>query len=233
MEIILNGFSRCKNTEDDIFLEAGDAVIVPFNIEHSFLNRSDDIEYLSFKFKIDEEYCLPKRIYKLSHDPFVDWIIKDFRELARNKRYKSSPLYMELMHALLEALLDHLNRSKALVPENTLLLSIREKILKFGAKCNVNTLAEHLNVSVYKLRRDFKKAMRELPSGSIRCSSLQMLIKNELLTIACKYLLESEANIGDLADMLHFNNVYTFSRFIKNHTGLSPNNYRKKYHRQE
>lgn len=232
MEIILNGVCRCRNSADDILLKAGDAVIVPFNVEHSFANRSDDIEFLSFKFKIDKEYFLPKRIYKIPHDPFVDWIINDFRELARTKRYKSSPMYLELMYALLEALLNHLDRNNTLVPENTLLLNIREKILQYGATCNVNLLAEHLKVSVYKLRRDFRKAMRDLPPGSIPCSSLQMLIKSELLTIACKHLRESDVNIGDLAEMLNFNNVYTFSRFIRNSTGLSPSAYRKRCNQQ-
>ena len=55
------------------------------------------------------------------------------------------------------------------------------------------------------------------------------LIKSELLAMACKYLRESNVKIGEISDMLHFNNVYTFSRFIKNNTGLSHNSYRKKY----
>ncbi|MBR2357244.1 MAG: helix-turn-helix domain-containing protein, partial [Lentisphaeria bacterium] len=233
IEIILYGVCRCQNSADDILLKAGDAVIVPFNVEHSFANRSDDLEFLSFKVKIDKEYCQPQRIYKIPHDPFVDWIINDFRELARTKRYKSSPMYLELMHTLLEALLNHLDRNDLLVPGNPLLLSIREKILKYGARCDINTLAELLKVSVYKLRRDFKKAVRELPAGSIHCNSLKMLIKSELLAIACKHLRESDVKISEISDMLRFNNVYTFSRFIKNNTGLSPSSYRKKYHRQE
>ena len=229
IEIILNGIRRCWNSEDDILLKAGEAVLVPVNVEHSFTNQSDDLEYLSFKIRIDEESTFSHRIFKIFRDPFVDWIIKDFRELAHNKRYNSSPVYTELMHALLGALLTHLNQSNSCVPENTMLLTIRKCIIKYGAKCNVGVLADELNMNIYKLRREFKRIMRELPAGGIRYSSPQMLIKSELLAVAFKHLRESNVKVGAISDMLHFNNLYTFSRFIKNNTGLSPNNYRKKY----
>lgn len=233
IEIVLNGLRRCKNDVDDILLKPGEAIIVPFNVEHSFTDKSDDLEYLSFKIRIDEEYALPHRIFKIFRDPFVDWIIEDFRKLAHNKRYNSSPLYMELMHTLLEALLTHLNKNNLLAPENTMLQEIRKNIIKYGAKCNVSTLADELMMNIYKFRREFKRVMRELPPEAMRYGSPQMLIKSELLAMACKYLRESNVKIGEISGMLRFNNVYTFSRFIKNNTGLSPSSYRKKYHRQE
>jgi len=54
-----------------------------------------------------------------------------------------------------------------------------------------------------------------------------MVQREILLAFACKHLRESDVGIGELSDMLHFNNVYTFSRFFKSKTGLSPSAYRK------
>lgn len=228
IEIILKGSRRCKSLNDDILLRAGEALIVPFNVRHYFYDPSDDLEYLSFKFRINESYIMPSWAFKLPDDPFVNWIINDFREIARNKRYLASPAYIELMYSLLEALLKHLQRGNQLTPEPPLLQKIRTIIIRYGGRINVNLMAQELGMNVYKFRRQFKEMVRELPPGAINPSP-QIFIKNEILALAYKYLRESRVSIGELSDMLHFNNVYTFSRFFKNSTGLSPSEYRKKH----
>ena len=228
LEVILYGSRRCKSPEDDILLRDGEAVFIPFNVEHHFYKVSDDLEYLSFKFRSDEEYVMPSRIFKVPNDPFVNWIIKDFRELTRNKRYNSSPAYIELIHALFADLLKHLQHGNLLNPEVPLLREIRTAILRYGARVNVNIMAQELGMHVHTFRRQFKRMLQELPPGTIHCSSLQMLIKSELLAIACKHLCESNVKIGEISDMLRFNNVYTFSRFFKNSTGLTPTEFRQK-----
>ena len=93
-------------------------------------------------------------------------------------------------------------------------------------------LAEEMNMNVYKLRRKFKRAMQDLPLAA-RYESPQQFIKNELLALACKHLQASSVSIGELSDMLNFNNVYTFSRFFKNNTGLSPSQYRQQHTLQQ
>lgn len=228
IEIILSGSRRCKSPEDDILLRSGEAVIVPFNVEHYFYRPSDDLEYLSFKIRIGDEHTMPGRIFKLPGDPFVNWIINDLREIARNKRYNASPVYIELMYSLLNALINHLQSRNSLTPESPLLQEIRTIIIRYGARINVNLMAEELGMSVYKFRRQFKQMVRELPPGAINPSP-QIFIKNEILTLAYKNLRESSVSIGELSDMLHFNNVYTFSRFFKNNAGLAPSEYRKKH----
>lgn len=232
LEVILYGSRRCKSPENDIFLRAGEAVFIPCNVEHHFYKVSDDLEYLSFKFSSDEGYAMPSQIFKVPNDPFINWIIKDFRELARNKLYNSSPVYIELIHALLADLVRHLQHGNLLNPEAPLLREIRTAILRYGARVNVNIIAQELGMNVYKFRRKFKQMISELPPDSI-APSPQIFIKNEILALAYKNLRESDFSIGEISDMLRFNNVYTFSRFIKNNTGLSPSSYRKKYHRQE
>ena len=54
-------------------------------------------------------------------------------------------------------------------------------------------------------------------------------MKNELTKIAANHLLESNISIGEIAEMLWFTNIYTFSRYFKNNTGYSPSEYRKKF----
>lgn len=228
IEIMLNGRRRCKNAEDDIQLTAGEIIVVPMNVEHCFFEHSSDLEYLSFKIQSDEEYSMPSRLFKVSNDLFVHWVINNFREIIRNHKYSVSPASFEIMHVLLSALMEHLKVNNQLRPEPPLLHEIRQNIARYGARCNVNVLAEELGMNVYKFRRKFRKAMLELAPGA-RFSSPQQFIKNELLSSAIKHLCGSDVSIGELSDMLHFNNVYTFSRFFKNNTGLAPGAYRKKH----
>ena len=227
LEIILYGSRRCKSPEDDIVLRDGEAVIIPFNVAHRFYTPSDDLEYLSFKFSCDEEYVMPSRIYKVPNDPFINWIIKDFWELTRNKRYNSSPVYIELIHALFADLLEHLHRGNLLNSEAPLLREIRTAIFRYGARITVSTMAHELGMSVYKFRRKFKKIAASLPTGTISPNP-QIFIKNEILALAYKNLQESNVSISEVSDMLHFCNVYTFSRFFKNSTGLSPTEFRRR-----
>lgn len=226
IEIILNGRRRCKNAEDDIQLVSGEIIVVPMNVEHRFFEHSSDLEYLSFKLQTEKEYSMSSRLFKIPNDAFVGWVVNNFREIIHSPQYNTSPTYLEIMHALLSALLTHLYEHNQLSPEPPLLHTMRQHIARQGAGCNVKILAEAMNMNVYKLRRKFKRAMQELPLAA-RYDSPQLFIKNELLALACKHLQSSSVGIGELSDMLNFNNVYTFSRFFKNNKGLSPSQYRK------
>ena len=232
IEIILNGRRRCKNAEDDVQLVSGEIIVVPMNVEHCFFEHSSDLEYLSFKLQTDEEYSMGSRLFKIPNDPFVSWVVNNFREIINSQKYNTTPTYLEIMHALLSALLTHLKAHNDLSPEPPLLHIIRQQIARQGARCNVNVLAEEMNMNVYKLRRKFKRAMQDLPLAA-RYESPQQFIKNELLALACKHLQASSVSIGELSDMLNFNNVYTFSRFFKNNTGLSPSQYRQQHTLQQ
>ena len=78
-------------------------------------------------------------------------------------------------------------------------------------------LAQLCNVSETHLRRIFKTELGKSP----------LKYKNELLLQeACTLLKRVELTIGEIADILGFNDIYTFSHFFKKEKGISPAHYR-------
>ncbi len=82
----------------------------------------------------------------------------------------------------------------------------------------VDDLARLCLLSPSQFRRVFVKETGHSP---IRYKNL--LRKEE----ACRLLRQSELNISEIAAVLRFETVYAFSKFFKNETGISPNQYRK------
>ena len=231
IEMILKGERVCKSPEEQLLLRTGEAVFVPTNVAHSFadVGGPESLEYLSFKFRLGEDCSLPPRIFRIPRDPFSDWIFNDFKRLIADRTYQTYPACSELMAALLNALLEHLHHGTRLSPEPPLLSQMRTNIWKYGALLRVDSCAAELGMSMHQFRREFQRAMREVPLAAMRCRSPAVFIKQELVGIAAKRLRETDISIGNLAEMLHFNNIYTFSRFFRNAVGCSPSQYRKKY----
>ena len=112
--------------------------------------------------------------------------------------------------------------------EPELLKKMREHIFRHGAAATVNSTAETLGMTLTQLRNFFRKVMQSLPDDAVHYSRPAGFIAAELTGIAARHLRESDLEITRIAELLKFNNIYTFSRFFKHNTGLSPQSYRKK-----
>ncbi|MBO5792546.1 MAG: helix-turn-helix transcriptional regulator [Lentisphaeria bacterium] len=234
LEVILQSRRRCcLSDRRTLALTQGDAVFIPQGVLHGFAPAEvDDLKYLSFKFRLDKtDTHLPETPYAVKHDFMTDFLINSFRELALKCSTAGSPLHLELLNGLLDMFVKHILREHRTAPEPELLKKMREQIFRHGAKCSVSSTAEALGLSLPQLRNKFRKAMHSLPPEAAHYSRPAGFIAAELTAIAGRHLQESDLEISRIAELLQFNNIYTFSRFFKHNTGFSPQAYRKKNRR--
>ena len=76
--------------------------------------------------------------------------------------------------------------------------------------------AEKLHVSVGHLHHTIKKVLNTTPVNILHKAILQE--SKQLLAFSNK-------NISEIADILQFGSVHSFSKFFKKHTGISPSHY--------
>lgn len=88
-----------------------------------------------------------------------------------------------------------------------------------SARLRVKEIAEHLNMTVTNLSKAFKA-----DTGR----TLKSYIDSKMVQKAQELLLTTSLPVKDVAFRLDFNDEFHFSRFFKNHTGISPNKYRQR-----
>lgn len=232
LEVILQGHRQCRVSGGKrLDLSNGDAVFIPSGTSHGFAPAAvEDLKYMSFKFNIDRpDILLPEMPLVIKHDFMTDFLINNFKELVLNNNHVAgSPLYLELISGLLDILIKHILQEHRSDAEPELLKKMREHIFRHGAAATVNSTAETLGMTLTQLRNFFRKVMQSLPDDAVHYSRPAGFIAAELTGIAARHLRESDLEITRIAELLKFNNIYTFSRFFKHNTGLSPQSYRKK-----
>ena len=229
LEIIFSGSRDCLLKDKVIKLHQGDAFFIPMNVLHKFTDVDNDLEYISLKFRVDDVDKMPRRVCKLPHDFLVNWLTDDFKRLVNDDIYKSSPLHLRLMTYLTDALFQHLQNEKPVQDEPELLNLMRRVIFRYGVTASVGGIAEEMQMNITQFRREFKRVMKTLPLEDRLWKNPSDFLKYELTRMIAVHLRESKINIGELAEMFRFSNVYTFSRYFKVNTGYSPSAYRKKF----
>lgn len=87
-----------------------------------------------------------------------------------------------------------------------------------GASYTLDALARQVHLSRSHLAREFKRCLGVSPGEYIRTMRLEW---------SKHYLRETDTSISQIAALLHFPSIHTFSVFFKRHTGLAPQEYRK------
>lgn len=88
----------------------------------------------------------------------------------------------------------------------------------FSEHITLSDLAKNLGYSKQSLISNFKKLFNMTPVAYIT----DIRINN-----AKKLLLNTKKSVGEIASCCGFENTYYFSNVFKNHTGISPQNFRK------
>ena len=89
----------------------------------------------------------------------------------------------------------------------------------FSSVLSLDGLAEQFHLNKFTMMRLFKRTYG---------MNIMQYYKGKRLTHAKRLLLETKRPVAEIAECLHFADVYTFSRFFKNETGRSPSTYRKR-----
>jgi AraC-like DNA-binding protein len=89
----------------------------------------------------------------------------------------------------------------------------------FSSLLSLDGLAAQFHLNKFTMMRLFKRSYGV---------NVMQYYKEKRLAYAKKLLLETKRSVAEIAEYLHFTDVYTFSRFFKNSTGKSPSVYRKR-----
>ena len=89
----------------------------------------------------------------------------------------------------------------------------------FSSLLSLDGLSEQFHLNKFTMMRLFKRTYGV---------NIMQYYKGKRLIHAKRLLLETKRPVSEIAECLHFADVYTFSRFFKNETGRSPSAYRKR-----
>lgn len=224
IEICVKGFIHAESNIGKINIKAGDFIIIPPQTVHAFsLKGAVDFESFTLKFSIQEnkDDLLPVHIAK---NFFTERIISTVYELIKDKTPASLNRMNEYERDLIEyltwVLLDYCysadqNKIPA-VPE--LARRLKEEISYENKNLNVANAAEKLGCTPGHLNYLCKKELG-IPA--------KKFIDNEIFRIAAEHLKYSSLNISEISKLMSFPDVYTFSKFFKKFSRLTPSEFRR------
>jgi len=219
IEFCLSGHLTGK-TETEVFsLAPGDFWLIPPEREHHFLDSREPYEYISFKFKWNR--TLPEA---RGNDPVVRYFLDRILEITSpgNGFSPFSPEGKLIVESHLGGLLRHLaGASRKVLRESPFVMKIRGLVCQEGYAVNVSQLAEkfHLTRSQFQYR-----FLREHHGNA----NIKRFIEDILVSLAEGHLKYSPMNLSEIAKEMNFPSIYTFSRFFKRKTGISPLQCRKR-----
>ena len=163
-----------------------------------------------------------------------------FKQLSYHIRNSSQLLYPEITHSIVGAflleVLSVLRRGNNMLKDNNLInnsgLHGRKLADRFvqlveqsdGRIRRVDEFAQMLNVTPKYLSKLLMDTMHRKPSVIVAFFTLQA-IENRL-----RY---TDMTMQQIADALHFANASFFGKYFKEHSGMTPMEYRIKYHQDE
>ena len=143
------------------------------------------------------------------------------QELKATEPFRAE-MVQGLLLQLLVATLRAYNRSSSAEASPTTLTPAIKRVLDalhahVGARVEMNALAQLAHLSRAQFDREFKRQLG-MPPGTYA--------RNLCLERAQHLLREEDASVSQVAEVLEFSSLHTFSIFFKRHTGLSPRAYR-------
>ena len=90
----------------------------------------------------------------------------------------------------------------------------------FMQALSLDVLALQFHINKFTLMRNFKAEFG---------MNIMEFYRNKRVEYVKKALSETQLSVSEISEQLCFNDIYSFSRFFKNSTGVSPSHYRKSY----
>ena len=224
-------------------VKKNDMVFIPPHVQNSFYADKDFTQFFVHFDPIYTEMSPSKRISYTDPDDLTDWKLEmmqksifdkdDLPYVFHPKRIESyKKCYYEIKEAmqknnsiicktkmlkLLDLIFKDLNIKTERHSKYNLCDEVREYIDgNFLEVLTLEEIARQFDVNKYTLTRKFKTAYGE---------NVIAYYNKKRLTHAKKLLEQNSLSITQVSKQLNFSDVYTFSRFFKTHTGISPKFY--------
>lgn len=215
-----------ENTSGRRFTD-GSILFFPPETKHDYTysaQKNTDVFWLHFGGKetaaILEKYGLyADHFYDLQNAP--NELRSHFRTIIREITIKDAffkEACLSAFYAILISLYRHTRDKNNRPTVPNAFGKVIEKMYLENTKFDMKTYAESCCLSVSRFAHIFKKTMGMSP----HCFYSQIVANK-----AHDLILNSELNVGEIAETLGFSDIYYFSRFYKKYFGVSPNKHRK------
>ena len=225
--------------KDDLFLYMAHSVVTnfmsssDFNCRQIWLSRGElwNINKYGEVSLSDLPYLKRHPIMHLTEDD-VKLLDDYFQLLCRRMRDPSPVLYSNIVRSLVSTMmLEILSMMRRQEPENTVTTGVHRQRLanefmrlveqSDGRIRKVDDFANQLNITPKYLSTLLKETMNRRPSEMIHFYTLKA-IEHRL-----RY---TDMTMQEIANDLNFANASFFGKYFKEHAGMTPLDFRKKYH---
>lgn len=226
--------------KDDLFLYMAHSVVTnfmsssDFNCRQIWFSRGElwNINKYGEVSLSDLPYLKRHPIMHLTEDD-VKLLDDYFQLLCRRMRDSSPVLYSNIVRSLVSTMmLEILSMMRRQEPENTVTTGVHRQRLanefmrlveqSDGRIRKVDDFANQLNITPKYLSTLLKETMNRRPSEMIHFYTLKA-IKHRLRF--------TDMTMQEIANDLNFANASFFGKYFKEHAGMTPMDFRKKYHR--
>ena len=226
--------------KDDLFLYMAHSVVTnfmsssDFNCRQIWFSRGElwNINKYGEVSLSDLPYLKRHPIMHLTDDD-VKLLDNYFQLLCRRMRDSSPVLYSNIVRSLVSTMmLEILSMMRRQEPENTVTTGVHRQRLanefmrlveqSDGRIRKVDDFANQLNITPKYLSTLLKETMNRRPSEMIHFYTLKA-IEHRL-----RY---TDMTMQEIANDLNFANASFFGKYFKEHAGITPLDFRKKYHR--
>lgn len=217
LEAVISGYLYGEDVHGEFSIGPGQCRLFAPGVPHRFTRNSGDLDFVSIRFRFPA-FSVANR----PNDGIIGTLLKNMlRFLPRGNN--ADAVQLHLLAGQLYLLLFELHRGGAAGDErdSELPRRIRTEVMENGHRLNVNLLAEKLGLTLSQLKYRFQKTNRT------DSPNLKHYIDSLLIAAAKRHLEYSDLRIGAIAKLLQFTDYYTFSRFFKHRTGMTPGKYRR------
>ena len=221
LEIGIAGVLRGTDRHGVFTIGPGECRLFAPEEPHSFHGNGGALDYASLKFRF------PKFPFTLRNDRITAELLRRIVALlpagplppgqdAERLHLLAGELYLLLLEL-------HRDTPPAADTPPALLRRINAEVLQQGYRLNVNLLADKLGLSLSQLKYRFHL------ENNTASPHLKDYIDSLLTFAARRHLEYSALRPGEIASLLKFPDVYTFSRFFKRRTGMTPSEFRRQH----
>ena len=219
IEFCIEGNIPAVTDQEKLTLSCGELWLIPPGLRHRFLKGGEKYRYITLKFTCDENIYQFKGSDDICCSLLRSILAVIKHECGLDPNSASAKFVIETM---LGGIISRLScHHQAKQGEPYICSAIKELVSRFGYKVNIPFAAAKLSLTRSQLHYRFAKSAH----GS---TDIKAFIEDALLHLAEKHLRYSPMNISEIAAELNFPSIYSFSRFYKRKTGVSPLEMRKR-----
>lgn len=202
-------------------LNSGDMLLIPPGIEHEFIYEQPRVTWISVKFEYNGSAVETPRASVMRQSQFTDKFTAALKTMVTGTILK--PYEKVFVEGWIETLFTFIRSADFLEEEDEssqFVRKVTDRVMEKGGRpVSINDLANQLSYTRSHISKQFK-----LHTGE----SLKSYIDRIRVEKAKEMLRYEDLQITEIAEVLGYQDIFSFSRFFKRHTGISPREFKGK-----